>query len=166
VNKIINRLDSVHQRVLEIVLPVDLDRFQRRPTENEWSIAEILDHLHLVEERVIKELEKALAGEPQKAGLLGRIIPTSIVASRLVRVSAPKAVVPTRHPEKHTAIENLESSRKRLKELCAREGQQRLRQIVMNHPFLGRIDGTAAVSFVSYHELRHYKQIREVLRKS
>jgi len=165
VDKIINRLDSVHQKVLAIVLPVDPDRFQQRPTENEWSVAEILDHLHLVEERVIKELEKALAGKPQKAGLLGRIIPTSIVASRLVRVSAPKAVVPTRHPEKQAAIENFESTRERLKQLCAREGQQRLRQIVMNHPFLGKRYVTAAVSFVSYHEIRHYKQIREVLRK-
>jgi len=27
------------------------------------------------------------------------------------------------------------------------------------------IDGVATVSFVGYHEQRHYKQIREVLRK-
>ena len=144
---------------------VDANRFSRRPSENEWSIAEILHHLHLVEDRVIKELEKALAGEPQKPGWRSRIIPPSIVASRLVKVKAPKAVVPNNAPEKSTAIENFETTRIRLKELCAKEGEQRLRQVVIKHPFFGKIDGAAAVSFVSYHELRHYKQIEEVLRK-
>jgi hypothetical protein len=163
VNKIIKRLDSVHQKLLDTVLAVDPERFKQRPTENEWSVAEIIHHLQLVEERVISEVEKGLAGPPQKAGLLARFIPPSIAASRLLRVKAPKAVVPTSSPEKQAAIDNFEATRKRLKELCAKAGPQRLGQIVLKHPFFGRIDGTAAVSFVSYHELRHYKQIREVL---
>ena len=146
------------------VAPIDADRFNRRPAENEWSIGEILHHLYLVEDRVIKELEKALAGEPQKAGWRSRIIPSSIVASRLVKVKAPKAVVPNNAPEKGIAITNFEGARQRLKELCAKEGKQRLRQIAIKHPIFGKIDGTAAVSFVSYHELRHFKQIQEVLR--
>ena len=53
---------------------------------NEWSVAEIINHLYLVEERVIKDLEKALAREPRKLGLMRRLVPTSIVASRLIRV--------------------------------------------------------------------------------
>jgi hypothetical protein len=52
-----------------------------------------------------------------------------------------------------------------LKNLCATQGNDRFRQIIFKHPFLGEIDGVAAVSFIGYHELRHYKQIREVLRK-
>ena len=39
------------------------------------------------------------------------------------------------------------------------------KQMVFKHPFLGEIDGIATVSFVGYHELRHYKQIREVIKK-
>ena len=45
------------------VAPIDADHFRRRPAENEWSVAEVLHHLYLVEDRVINELEKALAGE-------------------------------------------------------------------------------------------------------
>jgi len=37
--------------------------------------------------------------------------------------------------------------------------------VVFKHPFLGEIDGTATISFIGYHELRHYKQIREVIKK-
>lgn len=166
VNKIINHLNSVRQKLLSAVEPLDPERFKKRPAENEWSVAEIIDHLHLVEERVIAELEKGLGSAPQKPGFLNKFIPKSIVASRLVRVKAPKAVLPTNAPEKQTAMANLESTRKRLKELCAKEGPVRMRQVVVRHPFLGRIDGTAAVSFLSYHELRHYKQITEVLKKT
>jgi len=162
-DKIIKHLDSVHQKLLAAVLPLDSDRFKHRRSASEWSIAEIVHHLCLVEERVIAELEKGLSGERQKPGLLGRIVPKSIVASRLVRVKAPEAVVPMNSPDKDEAIANFDAARNKLKLLCSIQGKKRLKQVVLNHPFFGKIDGTAAVSFVGYHELRHYKQIRELL---
>ena len=147
------------------VNPLDSDRFNRRPAENEWSVAHILHHLCLVEERVIGELEKGLAGEPHRVGLLKRMIPTSIVASRLIRVKAPRSVTPANPPEKDLALKNYDAARNRVKELCSTHGKEKLRQVVLNHPFLGKIDGVAAVSFIGYHELRHYKQIRETLKR-
>jgi hypothetical protein len=164
-NKIINRLDSIHQKLLATVTPLDDTRFNKRPSEAEWSIAEIVHHLCLVEERVIKDLEKGLAAEPGKVGFVGRIVPTAIVASRIVRVKAPKSVVPNNAPERSKVIENFEAARTKLKDLCVKHGSKRLRQVVFDHPFLGKIDGTAAVSFVGYHEVRHYKQIREILKR-
>lgn len=145
--------------------PLDNTRFKQRLSETEWSVAEILYHLCLVEERVIADLEKALAREPQPVGVLKRLIPTSIVGLRVVRVKAPRAVTPTNPPDKTAALENYEAARSRLKQLCALHGREKLKQVAFNHPFLGPIAGTAAVSFLGYHELRHYKQIRELLPK-
>jgi hypothetical protein len=164
-NRIIKRLDFIHAKLLAIVNPLDSNRFNERPSENEWSVAEILHHLCLVEERVVADLERSLAGKPDRVGLLKRMVPTSIVALRLVRVKAPRSVTPANPPEKNLALKNYDAARNRLKELCSTKGKQRLKRVVFNHPFLGKIDGTAAVSFVGYHELRHYKQIRDVLRK-
>jgi DinB superfamily len=163
--KIIKRLDSTHQELLAAVTPLDSEHFTQQPAENEWSIAEVVHHLCLVEERVIEDLVKQLAAEPQTVGLLHRLVPTSIVASRRIRVKAPKAVTPSNPPEKSVAIESFNRSREKLKQLCSKYGRDRLRHVVVNHPFLGKIDGTAAVSFVGYHELRHLKQIREILKK-
>jgi hypothetical protein len=146
-----------------VVEPLDRDRYNQRPAENEWSVAEIVHHLCLVEERVIAELEKALLGERQSVGLLQRFIPISIVGSRLIRVQAPRAVIPTNPPEKDATLEKFEAARKRLKELCLAQGKEKLKQAVVKHPFLGNIHGATAVSMVGYHELRHYKQIRELL---
>jgi hypothetical protein len=150
---------------VDTIAPIEDPLFSRSPTDNEWSIAEIVHHLCLVEERVIKELETELANPPRSIGFLRKFIPTSIVASRLLRVKAPRGVSPLNPPAKAKVIANYEAARSRLKELCSTHGRNRLKQIIFKHPFLGEIDGTATISFIGYHELRHYKQIREVIKK-
>lgn len=164
-NRSLKRLDSVHQKLIEIVYPLDPELYSQRPTDDEWSVAEIVHHLFLVEDRVMKELERAIAREPQRVGFLRRLIPTSIVSVRLIRVKAPKAMNPLEAPAKALAIENYNRARNSLKKLCTTHGRDRFRKLVFKHPFLGDIDGVATISFVGYHERRHYKQIREVLKK-
>ena len=161
----LTRLDSTHRGLLDLVGAIDEERFTRRPSENEWSVAEVVHHLSLVEQYVINSLEQSLAQPPQRLSMIRRLIPTRIVASRLLRVKAPKGVQPLDPPPKEQLLENFNATRARLKSLCAEHDQARLRQIIFKHPFLGPIDGAATISFVGYHELRHYKQIREVLKK-
>jgi hypothetical protein len=164
-NRALKRLDSVHNKLIETVSPLEPALFSQRPSEDEWSVAEVVQHLCLVEERVIKDLEREIAKEPQSVGFLKKLVPTSIVSSRLLRVKAPKAVNPVAILEKDVAIENFNRARNSLKELCAAHGHDRFRKLVFKHPFLGDLDGVATISFVGYHEQRHYKQIREVLKK-
>lgn len=161
----LRRLDSIHSKLLNTVGTIDDSTFSRKPSDGEWSVAEIVHHLCLVERRVIKELEKELSGSPRKLGFFRQLVPTSIVALRLVRVKAPKGMNPVDPPGKNEVIENYNVARSKLKELCAIHGRQRLKQVVFKHPFLGDINGTATISFVGYHEVRHFKQIREVLKK-
>ncbi|HEY8185719.1 MAG TPA: DinB family protein [Pyrinomonadaceae bacterium] len=163
--KALKRLDSVHQRLISAISPLDEELYSQRPGDGEWSVAEIVHHLCLVEDRVTKELRGAIAGPPRRVGFFRRLIPTSIVSVRLIRVKAPKAMNPLDAPVKEVAIENFDCTRASLKTLCAAHGNDRFRNLVFKHPFLGEIDGVATVSFLGYHELRHYKQIREVLRK-
>ena len=164
-NRTLRRLDSIHSKLVDTISPIEDPLFSRSPAEKEWSIAEIVHHLCLVEERVIQELETELANPPRTVGFLRTLIPTSIVALRLLHVKAPRGVRPLNPPARVEVIANYDAARSRLKDLCAIHGRDRLKQLVFNHPFLGEIDGTATISFVGYHELRHYKQIREVIKK-
>jgi hypothetical protein len=72
---------------------------------------------------------------------------------------------PLEAPALEVALENFDRARNSLKALCATHGEERFRNLVFKHPFLGEIDGVATVSFVGYHEQRHFKQIHEVLQK-
>jgi hypothetical protein len=164
-NKALRRLDSIHSELVDTITPIEDVLFSRSPADNEWSIAEIVHHLCLVEERVIQELETELANPPRRIGFVRKFIPTSIVASRLLRVKAPRGVNPLNPPAKAEVIAKYDSARNRLKVLCSTHGRDRLKQVIFKHPFLGEIDGTATVSFIGYHELRHFKQIREVIKK-
>jgi len=164
-NRILRRLDSIHSKLLDTVTSIEDPLFSQSPADNEWSVAEIVHHLCLVEDRVIKELETQLANPPQRIDFLRKFIPTFIVASRLVRVKAPKGMNPLNPPTKLEVIANYDSARSRLKDLCSTHGRNRLKQVIFKHPFLGQIDGTATISFLGYHELRHYKQILEVIKK-
>jgi hypothetical protein len=172
--RVLKRLDKVHEKLTATVAPLDEELFARQPANGGWSVAQILQHLSWVEERVIQDLEKAISRPPRKISFVRRFVPTSIVALRLVRVKAPQAVNPETPaeqeaaialPGKNEAISNYNRARNDLKNLCVTHGNNRFRQIVFKHPFLGDIDGIATISFVGYHEQRHYKQIREVLRK-
>ena len=163
--RILKRLDSTHERLIATVQPLPLELFSQRPSETEWSVSEILQHLRLVEDRVILELEKGLAGAPQQLGLLRRLVPTAIVGSRMIKVKSPRSVAPTAAPEREQSLAEYNETRNQLKLLCATHGQARLKQTVFKHPFLGPLSGVAAVSFLGYHEQRHLKQINEVLRK-
>jgi hypothetical protein len=163
--RIIKRLDATHQKLTATVTPLSPQIFCQRPSESEWSVSEILHHLRLVEDRVIKELEKGLAAAPQSLSPLRRLIPTAIVGSRVIKVKAPQAMNPKEPPEKETSLANYNETRDRLKSLCASHGRNRLKQTVFTHPFLGKISGVATVSFLGYHEQRHLKQIHEVLKR-
>ena len=163
--KALNRLDSVHEKLVETVRSLEPHLYSQKPATGEWSVGEIVQHLCLVEARVTHELEGAIARQPRRVGFLRRLIPTSIVSLRFKRVDAPKAMKPLDAPTREVALENFDRARNNLKALCATHGENRFRNLVFKHPFLGEIDGVATVSFVGYHEKRHYKQIHEVLTK-
>ena len=107
----LKRLDSVHEKLVATITPLAPEIFSRRPSESEWSVSEILHHLCLVENRVIKELEKELAGSPQRLGVLRRLVPTSIVGSRLIKVKAPRAMNPVEPPAKEISLANYDEAR-------------------------------------------------------
>jgi DinB superfamily len=164
--KVFAQLDSTHQKLLQTIMPIDEDRFKRRPAPEQWSIAEIMHHLCLVEQRVIKGLEAELSEPPVRVRLLQRLMPVGLlVGSRVKRVKAPKTVEPHDPPSKEEVIANYENVRSRLKEFSAAHGHDRMKQLAMKHPFLGTFDGVTAIAFVGHHERRHFKQIKETIRK-
>ena len=161
----LKRLDTVHDKLSTAIRTTNPDLCSKRPSQDEWSIAEVVQHLCLAEQHVLKDLRKGLQTGPAKVGFLKKLIPMKIISLRLVRVKAPKAVTPTNPPGMDELLKNYDQVRVDLKQLCVETGSNRLKEIRFKHPFLGFIDGMAAVSMVGFHEERHYKQIREILKK-
>jgi hypothetical protein len=163
--RVLNRLDSVHQKLSTTVAAIDPKLFPKRPSENEWSVAEVIQHLCLVEARVLSGLELGLHAPPARVSLLKKLIPAGIVSVRFPRVKAPKAVEPLNSLPKEESLSGFNDLRARLKDFCLEHGRKQLNQTCLRHPFFGDINGVTAVSMIAFHEQRHYKQIREILKK-
>jgi hypothetical protein len=161
----LKRLDTVHEKLAVAIRTTNPSLYSKRPGENEWSIAEVVQHLCLVEERVLEALKKNLEKGPAKVGFLKKLIPMRLVSHRFIKLKAPQLVTPNNPPAMDELLSNYDQVRGRLKGLCVEYGSERLKAVTIKHPFLGDIDGVAAVSMVNFHEERHYKQIREILKK-
>lgn len=134
--RVIKRLDKIHEKLTATVTPLDEKLFAQPPAGGGWSAAQILQHLCLVEERVTKDLEKAISRPARRVSFVRRFVPTSIVALRLVRVRAPQAVNPESKVEedsttapacKDEVMANYNRARNDLKKLCATHGEDRFR---------------------------------------
>jgi hypothetical protein len=136
----------------------------RKPADDRWSVAEVLEHLSIVEGRVV--------------GLLGAMIPTAPIASapggaptavdramlrnRLNRITAPDVICPGGNVSADDAWAALERSRAQLLELLGMAEGRDLTQIGRQHPVLGSIDGYQWIAAIGGHEERHALQILEI----
>ena len=162
----LKRLDAVHAELKTTISRVEPALLSRRPAENEWSVAEVIEHLCLVEGAVMKGIKSKLAQPPVKVSFLKKFFPMRIVSLRMKRLQAPKYVQPANElPPVDELLEKFDAVRASTKELCIKEGPERLSQVCLKHPYFGDMDGAAAVSMVAFHEQRHLKQIRETIKK-
>lgn len=161
----LNRLDTGHARLVDIVRSVDQPLIQRRPAENDWSVLEVVHHLCLVESAVLAQLKKSISSPTQPVSFIKKLLPLRIVSWRVIKVSAPKTVQPQNNFNSEQVLAKFDQARDNLKSFCEEIGERRLKKLSFKHPAFGNITGLAAVKFIGFHELRHLKQIREILRK-
>jgi hypothetical protein len=162
----LKRLDAVHQQLTSAVNAVDPAILAKRPAENEWSVAEVVEHLCLVEGAVMNYLQAKLDQPPVKISFLKKFLPMRIVSLRVKRLQAPKIVQPSNNlPPVDQLLKKYNTLRANTKEVCIKQGRERLSGVCFKHPYFGDMDGAAAVSMIAFHEQRHLKQIREILKK-
>lgn len=162
-DKILNKLNKQRENLLLAVKPLNDQAFIQRPTDAEWSIAEILYHLTIIEERMLKELIKQCAN-PKPLGFIGRLlqVPPSLVGVRLLKVKAPKFAEPLNPPSRNQNMANFERVRNELISLIKQQNRSGLLGIYTKS-IIGNFDGVNAVKFLGYHELRHFKQIQTII---
>ena len=137
----------------------------RRPAADRWSVAEILEHLMIVEQRattIVRELA-ASAPKTDAASVRGPgAFDRTVLRDRSQRVMAPAMIQPTGNLDADTAWAALGRSRTAL--LAAiREAEGRdLTAVSRTHPRLGPLTGYEWIAALGGHEERHAAQIVEI----
>lgn len=140
---------------------------QLRPAPQRWSVAEVLEHLSLVEGRVAALFGLLLADAPRfedAAGLVATDLDRTGLRDRDRRITAPDSIQPSGTVSAAEAMAALEQSRKQLLALLDTVEAERvdLSKVSRPHPVLGPLDGYQWIQAVGGHEERHTMQIVEI----
>jgi hypothetical protein len=167
--ELLNYLDATRSALSEAIDSVPAARRCERPTPERWSVAEVLEHLNLVESRVSKSLARwidearstGIGPESEDDTVLDSISRDGI-ADRSRRVTAPDPVQPSAGLDAEGAWAALQASRAGLRSAFVSGDGLALSQVERPHPFLGSINIYQWLVFVGSHEARHTAQIREI----
>jgi DinB superfamily len=164
-------VEEKRRELLQSFEGVDGDRLCRRAAPDGWSVAEILEHLRMVESGVARLITKRV-GQAKEAGL-GEEKSTASVLPSFDRYSAilekavmqsPATVQPRANIDISDALEGLESSREALRAAVVSATGLSLGEIKHTHQILGELDLYQWLIFVGHHEGRHRKQIERTLK--
>ena len=166
-----NYVEEKRRELLQSFEGVEGDRLCRRAAPDGWSVAEILEHLRMVESGVARLITKRV-GQAREAGL-GEEKSTASVLPSFDRYSAilegaimqsPATVRPRENIDISDALEGLESSREALRAAAVAATGLSLGEIKHTHQILGELDLYQWLIFVGQHEGRHRKQIERTLK--
>lgn len=142
---------------------------ERRPGPDAWSIAEVLEHLQIVEGGVARlisrKLERACAaglGPETETGSLLRSLDRFALLERGTSMLAPDFVQPRGTLTAAEAAAALAESRRALREALAAGDGLALGAVSAPHVLLGPLTLYQWVLFVGQHEYRHTIQIGEI----
>ena len=141
----------------------------RRPASERWSVAEVLEHLALVERLFTTRLATPIdaarrAGLPAETGDCAPVPPpvAAAMANRASPRSAPQAVIPTGHMDAPDALAALRDAHAAFRALLSDADGLALSTVTYDHPFFGTLNVYQWAELMAGHEKRHADQIREI----
>jgi uncharacterized damage-inducible protein DinB len=167
--EVLDHLDGCRSELGEAVAAVPEALRSRQPSEGAWSVAEILEHLNLVEGRIVRLLDEELT-RARTAGLgperdTSPVLPTVPVArllDRSARIEARQNALPSGQVRSDDAWRELQATRSTLQATILAADGLALSELVLPHPRLGPLNVYQWLVFVGAHEGRHTAQVREV----
>ncbi len=138
----------------------------QRPGTDRWSVAEILEHLVIIEKlaaTIVRELAtRAPAGGGDATRHASIHFDRSMLRDRSQRIMAPQVTQPTGQMDAATGWAALQETRVVLLEtIRAAEGRD-LGAVTRPHPRLGTLTGYEWIAALGGHEERHTAQIEEI----
>ena len=164
-------VEAKRRELLQSFDGVEGDRLCRRAAPDGWSVAEILEHLRMVESGVARLITKRV-GQAREAGLgeeksTASVLPSfdrySTILEKAV-MKSPPTVEPRANIDISDALEGLESSREALRAAAVSATGLSLGEIKHTHQILGELDLYQWLIFVGHHEGRHKMQIERTLK--
>ena len=134
-----------------------------KPAPDRWSVADVLEHLSIVERGALMRV-RALIQEAPLVDTPAALTPIDrdFIKNRTRRLVAPDRIQPTGTVSVDAALAALEASRDELLAVLNEAEGRDLSKVTQTHPALGPLDGYQWIAIIGGHELRHSLQIEEI----
>ncbi|HEU5140746.1 MAG TPA: DinB family protein [Bacillales bacterium] len=130
--------------------------------EGRWTVAQVLDHLYLMERGVTAQIQRALADPESRPARTKKPIERTL--DRKYKVEAPAPFQPTKgFLSREEIVGRLKESRDQLLRVINDEAA--LEEKSFRHPVFGTMDLQQWIAFIGYHERRHLQQIEDLKTK-
>ena len=165
------RLDASRAALGAAVESIAAPLREQRPGPEQWSAAEVLEHLSIVERLFTGRVADAIAAA-RAAGLAGETagrLPLADaiearMANRVNKRPAPDVAIPTGTLDAAAAWAAVESGHQRLRTVVEAADGLALSEVMLTHPFFGTMTLYQFVELMAAHEGRHTEQIKDIAR--
>jgi uncharacterized damage-inducible protein DinB len=161
--KALDYIEKTNQGLLDAVRGLSAAQWNFKPAPDRWSVAEVLEHIALIEDVVIGILQKLPEAAPAPEGRDVARIDAEIfakLADRTEKAKAPPVALPSGRWTPDAALAHFGETNRKIRTVL--ETTHDLRSHVINHPLFGPWDGYQWIIGVTGHTDRHTRQILEV----
>ena len=132
------------------------------PGLNQWSAAELVAHLVVVERGVVTNADRLTQRAPIPVSFPRLHFPMWLVEARVIRRKSPVPLDESLMAEKEAMLAGLRGMRERTLAFISETERRDLSAYCWRHPFLGVLNLYEWLEMIAAHQLRHTKQIREI----
>ena len=142
---------------------ITAERWGNCPGVNEWSAAQLVAHLVVVERGVVTRVDQLTQQSPIPVPFPKRIhLPLWLVEARVIRRKSPVPLDESLLAEKEAMLAELRDVRERTLAFLDETTGRDLSDYCWRHPFLGLLNLYEWMEMIASHEIRHTKQMREI----
>jgi hypothetical protein len=165
ISELLDYIDRQAARLRAEFEAIPLDRRDSRPAPDRWSPAEVVHHVVIVEQRVIKRLQGLIEqarslGPERDSSSLFKIFDPDRPAVRGERFKTSELSEP-RGTDASRVWSDFELTRRDLKDVIRTADGLAMGEVSAPHPALGPLSGYEWIAFAGSHAARHAAQIKE-----
>ena len=166
-------LDDTRDSLRNAIADIPVAKHNVRPSTDRWSVAEVVEHLGMVETRIAQMISERI-GAAREAGLRAETETTPVapmldingVINRSKPITASEASQPRAGLSAEDGLQVLTDRRAALRQAVTAADGLALGTIEIPHARLGTLNVYQWLIFLAGHEARHTDQIREVARST
>ena len=171
IQEVLSVLDETRASLTSALAAIPAALQSARPAGDRWSIAEVIEHLGIVESRIAQMLTEKIE-DARKAGLgaetevtpVAPMLDVAAVVDRSKPITASEASQPRAGLSVEDGVKLLAERRAALRQTVVAADGLALGSVEASHPRLGTLNVYQWLLFLAGHEGRHTDQIREVAR--